>query len=186
MGRYAGGELYLIRDRVLWFPDGDVGVQCVARTKKRKRCLNDLLYATPVDQQTWWDRGTVGEVHDVKHATRSKELAYRMYEQQRCYVHVDGDGPDQVAPEWEVYAPHRHRRTRPCPVDLRCETCDFLAITDQVLIPRLGPCPACGHTAWLDLGRNRWAYGRPGWPLVKTIPIAQRPVLSLTSPGPPV
>ncbi|WP_125618693.1 hypothetical protein [Actinomadura sp. WAC 06369] len=171
--------MYLVRDRVLWFPDEEFGIQCVARTRKGKQCLNDLAHSAPFKLQPWWERGSVGDVHDVKYLRHSNEFAYRMYEQQRCYVHVDSDAPDAIAPGWEAYDPALHRRTKPCPLDLRCRDCGFFAVVDQVLVPRLGPCPACGHTDWRDLGRHRWDVDKPGWRLVEAIPVDQRPVLHL-------
>ena len=180
---YSGGWLYLVRDRVLWFPEGEeFGIQCVARTRKRARCCNDLTYSTPFDQQMHWSQRSIGDVHDVLIAGtqgRLAELAFCRYEQQRCYVHVDGDAPDEVPPSWEVYDPYRHRRTTPRPVDLRCRNCRFLGVVDQALAPGMGSCPACGHTDWVDLGPNSWVIGKPGWRLVEAIPIDQRPVLHL-------
>src|SRR3954468_9534061 len=98
-GCYSGGDLYLIRGRVLWFPaDEDaVDVQCVAETRKRKRCSNDLAHSAPVEIRAWWDAVSIGSVHTVHtieprgvvQADRGRfDAVYTMYEQQRCYTHV--------------------------------------------------------------------------------------------------
>lgn len=178
---YSGGELYRVGDRVLWFP-GEHGeaVMCVARTRKGARCANDVDNSAPLAEQAhWWPR-TVGDLPDVHHAAvtgPALELVFRRYEQQRCYVHVDADGPDHLPPEWEVFDPHRHRRTLPCPVEAGCRGCGLVVRVDQVLVPRLAACPACGARDWRDARREH--HGAPGWRIVQEIPVDARPLLGL-------
>ncbi|MFG1858923.1 hypothetical protein ACGFJT_44310 [Actinomadura geliboluensis] len=184
-GFYSGGDLYLIGDRVLWYPaqEHHQAPQCVARARGGRRCRNDLDSNAPFAEQPNWLRQQVGEVFDVHHVSGPAgpltELVHRRYEQQRCSVHVDADAPDAAAVEWEVYDPRRHRRTTPCPLDFACPGCDLVVSVDQALRPRLGPCPACGDEGWELLGQCASGGPWPGWRLVTGIAVTDRPLLSL-------
>ena len=82
--------------------------QCVARTRKRRRCQNTIMetFAGPrlhLDRTLVWTRAGVLELHPLSGETE----ALRLWLEQHCSVHDSLETVDECAVEWRPYVPER-------------------------------------------------------------------------------